>query len=461
MTNIRKRSIGVPASIALGLFALTACSGAGGADDGPSGSTDADGGTNGETVELTLATVNNPQMKDMEELKSNFESEHPDIKVKFVQMEEGDLRAAVTADVASGAGQYDIVTVGAYEVPQWAELGWLTNLSPALSEDTAYDVDDLFPAVTDLLTVDDDLYAVPFYGESSLLMYNKEMFDAAGIEMPDHPTWTEVADYAKQLKTDDVAGICLRGKPGWGDQFAPLTTVVNTFGGQWYNSDWDAQVDSPEFKKAVNFYVDLLADAGEADPVSYSFTECLNLVQSEKAAMWYDASVGAATLEDPESSPVAGKMGYVHAPVEETKESGWLWSWNLGIPATTKNADAATTFVKWATSKEYQQLVGTELGWTRVPPGARTSTYELPEYQEAAAAFAPITLDVMNAVDPKQPGVDPQPWVGVQYVTIPEFQDVGNQVSQLVADAIAGRTTVDDALDKGQKIAQEAGEKQK
>jgi sorbitol/mannitol transport system substrate-binding protein len=442
------RFTSVAAVLAIGALVLSGCSGAG-------------GGGGSDKVELTLATVNNPQMKDMEELKGTFEKDNPGITVKFVQMEEGDLRAAVTADVASGAGQYDIVTVGAYEVPQWGAQGWLTDLTPALKEDKSYDVDDLFPPVRDALSVDDKLYAVPFYGESSILMYNKELFAQAGLTMPDHPTWQEVAGFAKTLNNADHAGICLRGKPGWGDMFAPLTTVVQTFGGAWYDEDWNAQVDSPEFTEAVNFYVDLLAEAGEADPVSNSFTECLNLLGSGKVAMWYDASVAASILEDPDSSEVAGKMGYVHAPVEKTKESGWLWSWNLGIPTTTKNLDAATTFVKWATSKEYEQLVGETLGWTRVPPGARTSTYEIPEYKEAAAAFAPITLDVMNSVNPKQPGVNPQPWVGIQYVTIPEFQDVGNQVSQLIADAIAGRTTVEEALAKGQVIAQQAGDKQK
>lgn len=460
LTKKKMWHYGIPATLAIGTLTLSACAGA----VSEPGNTEGNGNEetqSGESAELTLATVNNPQMKDMEQLKSHFEDDNPGITVNFVQMEEGDLRAAVTADVAAGAGQYDIVTVGAYEVPQWAENGWLTNLSPTLSDDADYDVDDLFPAITDVLSVDGDLYAVPFYGESSLLMYNKEMFDAAGLTMPDHPTWTEVAEFANQLHTEDTAGICLRGKPGWGDMFAPLSTVINTFGGQWYNSDWDAQVNSDAYVEAVQFYVDLLDSAGQADPVSFSFTECLNLVQSGNAAMWYDASVGAATLEDPEASPVAGKMGYAHAPVEKTDEAGWLWSWNLAIPATTTQQEAAETFVKWATSKEYHQLVGNELGWTRVPPGARTSTYEIPEYQEAAAAFAPITRDVMNAVDPTQPGVEPQPWVGVQYVTIPEFQDVGNQVSQLIADAIAGRTTVEDALDQGQTIAQRGGDAQK
>ena len=445
----RRRVVATGAGLVAAALTLSACAGAGG------------GGGSSEDVTLTLATVNNPQMKDMEELKGVFEEENPGIKVNFVQMEEGDLRAAVTNDVASGAGQYDIVTVGAYEVPQWGALGWLTDLTPALESDAEYDVEDILEPVREAISVDGKQYAVPFYGESSILMYNKEMFEEAGLTMPDEPTWQEVAEFAKALDSDDRAGICLRGKPGWGDLFAPLTTVVQTFGGTWYDENWDAQVDSPEFVEAVNFYVDLLKEAGEPDPVSHSFTECLNLLSSGKVAMWYDASVAASILEDPESSEVAGKMGYVHAPVYKTEESGWLWSWNLAIPATTKNAEAATTFVKWATSKEYHQLVGEELGWTRVPPGARNSTYEIPEYKEAAAAFAPITLDVMNAVDPVQPGLNPQPWVGIQYVTIPEFQDVGNQVAQLVADAIAGRTTVEEALAEGQKIAQAAGEKQK
>jgi sorbitol/mannitol transport system substrate-binding protein len=413
----------------------------------------------GGDVTLTLATVNNGQMKDMESLKGEFESQNPGIKVNFQVMEEGDLRSAVTSDVANKAGQYDIVTIGAYEVPQWGANGWLTDLTTDLS-DAAYDVADILPPVKAALSVDGKQYAVPFYGESSILMYNKEILDAAGVKMPNNPTWQQVAAAAKKVNNADHAGICLRGKPGWGDLFAPLTTVVQTFGGAWYDMNWDAKVNAPEFVQAVTFYKDLLATAGEKDPVSYSFNECLTALKTGKVAMWYDASVAASMLEAADS-PVKGKMGYAHAPVVKTKESGWLWSWNLAVPANTPNKEAAVKFIKWATSKDYHKLVGTKLGWSLVPPGARTSTYSIPEYKEAAAAYAPITLEVMSAVNPKQPGVNPQPWVGIQYVAIPEFQDVGNQVAQLVADAIAGRTTVKEALDKGQVIAQAAGDAHK
>ena len=413
----------------------------------------------GGDVTLTLATVNNGQMKDMESLKGEFEAANPGIKINFQVMEEGDLRSSVTSDVANKAGQYDIVTIGAYEVPQWGANGWLTDLTAGLSDD-AYDVGDILPPVKDALSVDGKQYAVPFYGESSILMYNKEILDAAGVKMPNNPTWQQVAAAAKKVNNADHAGICLRGKPGWGDLFAPLTTVVQTFGGTWYDMDWNAKVNAPEFVQAVTFYKDLLASAGQKDPVSYSFNECLTALKTGKVAMWYDASVAASMLEA-DDSPVKGKMGYAHAPIVKTKESGWLWSWNLAVPANTQNKDAAVKFIKWATSKEYHQLVGSKLGWSLVPPGARTSTYSIPEYKEAAAAYAPITLEVMSAVNPKQPGVNPQPWVGIQYVAIPEFQDVGNQVAQLVADALAGRITVKEALDKGQVIAQAAGDAQK
>ena len=413
----------------------------------------------GDEVTLTLATVNNSQMKDMEGLKGEFEKANPGIKVNFQVMEEGDLRSAVTSDVANAAGQYDIVTIGAYEVPQWGANGWLTDLTTDL-DDGSYDVGDILPPVRDALSANGKQYAVPFYGESSILMYNKEILDKAGVTISNNPTWQQVEAAAKKVNSAETAGICLRGKPGWGDLFAPLTTVVQTFGGAWYDMNWDAQVNKPEFVKAVTFYKDLLASAGQKDPVSYSFNECLGAMKSSKVAMWYDASSAAPMLEA-DDSPIKGKVGYAHAPVVKTKESGWLWSWNLAVPANTQHSAEAIKFIKWATDKNYHKLVGEKLGWALVPPGARTSTYSIPEYKAAAAAFAPITLEVMSAVNPKQPGVKPQPWVGVQYVAIPEFQDVGNQVAQLVADAIAGRTTVKDALDKGQAIAQAAGDAHK
>ncbi|MFQ6173439.1 ABC transporter substrate-binding protein [Oryzobacter sp. R7] len=450
---IERSRLAVGAGALVTVVALAACS------SGNVSSGDGSGAAGGN-VTLNLATVNNGQMKDMEKLKTEYENANPGTKVNFQVMEEGDLRSAVTADVASGAGQYDIVTIGAYETPQWGKNGWLVDLTPDLSKDSSYDVDDILPPVRDVNTYEGKLFAVPFYGESSILMYNKESAKAAGVTFSENPTWQEVADAAKKMNSPKQSGICMRGKPGWGDLFGPLTTVVQTFGGAWYDDKWNATVNTPEWKEAVTFYKTMLDESGQKDPVSYSFNECLTALKEGKAAMWADASVAASMLEASDS-PVKGKMGYAHMPVNKTKESGWLWSWNLAVPASTKNKDAAIKFVKWATSKEYHQLVGEKIGWSNVPPGARTSTYEIPEYKEAAAAYAPLTLEVMSAVNPKQPGLTPQSWVGIQYVSIPEYQDVGNQCAQLIADYIANRTSVDDALSKCQSLAEAAGAKQK
>jgi sorbitol/mannitol transport system substrate-binding protein len=427
------------------------CSGAGGGSSSSSGS-----------KTITVATVANPQMQDIEKLTEEGFTKKSGIKVKYNILPENELRDKVTQDVATEGGQYDVVTIGAYEAPIWAKNSWLEGLDDR-AKDSTYDRADLLDPMQKALSYQDKLYAVPFYGESSFLMYRKDLFQAKNLTMPDSPTWAQVADFAAKLndKGSGTAGICLRGLPGWGEVFAPLTTVVNTFGGTWFDKDWNAKVDSPEFKEAVNFYVDLVKKYGEPGAPNSGFSECLTAFGQGKAAMWYDATSAAGSLEDPKVSKVSGKVGYVTAPVNKTKSSGWLWAWALAMPKTSKKQDAAWEYMAWATGKDYQKLVGEKLGWSRVPPGARKSTYEIPEYKEAAKAFGEVTLKAIEQVDPDNPGVQPRPAPGVQFVGIPEFADLGTKVSQQVSAAIAGRTTVDAALTSGQKEAEAVAKKYK
>jgi len=440
--------------LVLALF-TTACSGAGG------GGGDSEGGQ----TTITVATVANPQMQDIEKLASNFEKDNPNVKVNFVILPENELRDRVTQDIAAQGGQYDVVTVGTFEVPQWAKNGWIEDLGPYTQKDPGYDANDLIPTVAKALSYNDSLHAVPFYGESSFLMYRKDLFDKAGLTMPEKPTWDQVAQFARKLNDPkkNQAGICLRGLPGWGELFAPLNTVVNTFGGRWYDMSWNAQLTETPFKQATQFYVNLVKDAGEPGAPNAGFTECLTSYSQGHAAMWYDATVAASLLEDPKSSKVAGKNGYAPAPVKETDWSGWLWAWSLAMPSTSKKKDAAWKFMSWATSKDYIKLVGQELGWARVPPGSRLSTYQIPEYKKAAAAFADLTVAAINQADVNNAGTQPRPYTGVQYVGIPEFQSLGTSVSQEISASIAGRQTIDQALQKGQKqaeqVAKEAGYK--
>jgi sorbitol/mannitol transport system substrate-binding protein len=412
----------------------------------------AGGGTGDGTV--TVAIVANPQMRDIQKLTSEFEREHPDVKIRYVTLPENEARARITQDVATKAGQFDVVMIGTYEAPIWGRNGWLVDLNPYARPDRDYDVGDLMPAVRKGLSADGKLYAVPFYGESSFLMYRKDLFEKAGLEMPKRPTWTQVAEYARKLKTPNRAGICLRGLPGWGEQLAPLDTVINTFGGRWYDENWNAQLTSPATAKAVRFYLDLIKQAGEPGAPNAGFSECLTAYTQGQAAMWYDATVAAGSLEDPKVSKVVGKNGYAAAPVMETKWSGWLWAWSLAIPTTAKDPDAAWEFVSWATSKEYIRLVGERLGWTRVPPGSRLSTYDIDDYVKTSSGAAEVTLDALRTVDPNRPTKEPVPYTGIQYVQIPEFQDLGTKVSQQFAAVLAGNESVDAALRTAQDEAQ-------
>jgi sorbitol/mannitol transport system substrate-binding protein len=424
---------------------LSACAGAGAI------------GAGGRT--LVIAIVANPQMKDAISLSGEFEKSHPGVHLKFVSLPENQARAKITASTATGGGEFDVVMISNYEAPQWAANGWLENLQPDIDATPGYDAADFIPSIKDSLSYKGNMYAVPFYGESSFLAYRKDLFAKAGLTMPAHPTWAQINDFAAKLddKADGVAGICLRGDPGWGESVAPFSTVVNTFGGQWFDKDWNAKLTSPEFEAAANFYVNLVREHGEVGASSAGFSECGTRYTQGQAAMWYDSTVMAGTNEDPSGSKIVGKSGYAPAPVDKTQSSGWLYTWSLAIPKVTQDKSDAWQFLQWMTNKEYAQNVGKTYGWNRVPPGVRNSTYQIPGYQEAAKSYAQPTLDAIADANQQKEMVDPVPYPGIQFVGIPEFQDLGTRVSQQLSAAIAGQITVGEALDQSQKYAETVG----
>ncbi|MFE1026293.1 ABC transporter substrate-binding protein [Streptomyces sp. NPDC058818] len=415
-------------------------------------------GSGGNAINVLM--VNNPQMVELQKLTADHFTEETGIKVNFTVLPENDVRDKISQDFANQAGQYDVATLSNYEIPIYARNEWLRPMDSYVAEDPAYDEKDILGPMRESLTGDDGkLYGQPFYGESSFLMYRKDVFEKEGLTMPEHPTWTQVAELAAELDgaEPDMKGICLRGLPGWGELTAPLTTVVNTFGGTWFDQDWQARLDSPEWEKATKFYVDLVREHGQSGAAQSGFAECLNNMTQGNVAMWYDATSAAGSLESA-NSPVKGKMGYAPAPVERTESSGWLYTWAWGIQDASRNADKAWKFVSWASSKEYEQLVGDEIGWSNVPAGKRASTYENPAYRAEAAAFQEMTREAIEGAKPNDPGVQPRPAPGIQFVGIPEFTDLGTKVSQEISAAIAGRQSVEEALKKSQQLAEKISE---
>ncbi|QTD30600.1 ABC transporter substrate-binding protein [Pseudomonas fluorescens] len=401
---------------------------------------------------LTIATVNNSDMIRMQKLSKTFETEHPDIKLNWVVLEENVLRQRLTTDIATQGGQFDVLTIGMYEAALWGAKGWL---EPMKDLPASYALDDVFPSVREGLSVKGSLYALPFYAESSITYYRTDLFKDAGLTMPERPTWEQIAGFAEKLTNKDKEqyGICLRGKAGWGENMALITTVANAYGARWFDEQWKPEFNGPEWKNALNFYVDTMKKSGPPGASSNGFNENLALFNSGKCAMWVDASVAGSFVTDKTQSKVADHVGFTYAPHQVTdKGSAWLYSWALAIPTSSKAKDAAKEFSAWATSKEYGELVAKTDGIANVPPGTRASTYS--DAYMSAAPFAKVTLESLKAADPSKPTLKPVPYIGIQLVTIPEFQGVGTQVGKLFSAALIGQTTVDQALTAAQQTTE-------
>ena len=393
-------------------------------------------------TELTIATVNNSDMIRMQKLSKTFEEQNPSIHLKWVVLEENVLRQRLTTDIATQGGQFDVLTIGMYEASLWGAKNWL---APMKDLPASYNLDDVFPSVREGLSVNGTLYALPFYAESSITYYRTDLFKAAGLTMPDKPTWEQIGEFAGKLtdKSKDQYGLCLRGKPGWGENMALITTLANGYGGTWFNSQWKPQFDTDAWKNALTFYVDNMKKSGPPGASSNGFNENLALFNSGKCAIWVDASVAGSFVTDKAQSKVADSVGFTFAPHQTTeKGASWLYSWALAIPATSKKQEAARVFTTWATSEAYARLVAEKDGVANVPPGTRASTYS--EAYMKAAPFAKVTLDSLKMADPA--AADNKPYVGIQLVTIPEFQALGTSVGQTFSAALTGKTTVEQAL---------------
>lgn len=401
---------------------------------------------------VTIATVNNSDMIRMQKLSKAFESEHPDIQLNWVVLEENVLRQRLTTDIATQGGQFDVLTIGMYEAALWGAKGWL---EPMKDLPAAYDLQDIFPAVRQGLSAKGTLYALPFYAESSMTYYRTDLFQAAGLQMPERPTWEQIGEFAGKLNNpgQEQYGICLRGKAGWGENMALITTLANGFGARWFNEQWQPEFNGPEWKNALTFYVDTMKKAGPPGASSNGFNENLALFNSGKCAIWVDASVAGSFVTDQSQSKVSDHVGFAYAPHQVTdKGSAWMYSWALAIPTSSKAKDAARTFATWATSREYGALVAEKDGIANVPPGTRASTYS--EAYMQAAPFARVTLESLKVADPTRPTLKPVPYIGIQLVTIPEFQAIGTQVGKLFSAALIGQSTVDQALAAAQQTTE-------
>jgi len=418
------------------------------------GNGSSDGMESGE-VTINIALANNPLSQALERI-ARTEYSADGVTVNIAVLPENDLRQRLTTEASTGGTTYDMFYIGPYEANTWARNGWLENLEPyfnALPADVLawYDRDDLIQGMVGSLSLDGDSYALPFYGESSFIMYNKELFAEKGLVMPDEPTWDEIYELAKAIHDPSrgIVGMTMRGAPGWGMSGAPFVTIVNAFGGRFYDMNWNATIDTPEQRGAWKMYKKILKEAGQEDILSYTYNECIALMQSGKAGIYYDATSIAPPLESAESS-IAGKVGYVMPPHQKKKtNTAWLWNWAMGINPKSSDAKkrAVFDFMLWATSKDFVKMtVDMDPTGASTPPASRSSTYALPVY--ARAPYADMTLRTLESTDFTNPTLQPVPYVGLQYIAIPEFADAGTKMTEYLADYVVDKISLDEAIQK-------------
>lgn len=404
-------------------------------------------------VQLTIGTVNNSDMVVMQKLSNEFKKLFPHISLNWRVLDENTLRLRLLSDLAISDGQFDVMTIGTYEAPIWAKLGWITPLTGLPDK---YDINDLIPAVRQALSHNDQLYALPFYAEGAMTYYRKDLFAKAGLVMPAQPTYQEILTFAAKVHdpSNGTYGLCLRGKPGWGENMAFVSQLVHSFGGRWFDEQWHAALNTPAWESALAFYFEALRNYGPPLPERNGFNENLALFSDGHCAMWIDATVAAGLLFDSRRSKVSAELGFVDAPSGAAGKGAWLWSWALAIPNSSTHKAEALQFIAWATSKNYLQTVAKHHGWVTVPPGTRKSTYGNPAYL-TAAPFAKFVREAVESVDVNPAGLKPSTDSGLQYVAIPEFAGLANQVGLELVKILRKEKSIAAALLHSQALIEE------
>lgn len=431
-------------ALAGGAFMVPSLVACGGSDDKAKGDKAKGSSTSGPvTGTITVASVTNPVMIDLQALtKSVFEKQNPGVKVQFVTLPETDLRAKVTRDIATNGGEFDAMMLGPYDIVQWAKQGWIQSLTE-YATDPAYKIDDIIPTTRSFFTYEDEFYATPIYAESQNLMYRKDAFEKAGVQLGESPTWSETIAAAAKLNNvaiggKKLAGLAMRGAAG--EVLVPLQPMIHTYGGRIVDENWAPTLTEPEAASAITDYIKMTQANGQKGIGNAGFTDVLTTMGQGDAAMWVDATVASQTLENPDNSSVAGKLGYAMSPHNVTDFGGAYWGWGICMVNTSKKKDLTWKYLSWATGPDYPKIVADAKGWTSVAPGVRQSVYDNPEYVKATPN-AQITIDSIKLAGSAKIVLKPTaPGRPVAYFDYPNWWDVMLKFTAPISSAIAKKS---------------------
>lgn len=386
-------------------------------------------------VTIHAAMQKHSAVEAVKALVSEFE-EQTNIKVEFDILPQEEIFSKTELALASNSGQYDVIMTENMFIPKYHKSGWLTDLNPLIKANNL-DTSDFSQGFLNALSHDGATYGIPFYGESTMLMYNKEIFEKNGITSPP-TTMDELVDVAKKLTKDGEYGIAMRGLRGQGMNVYVWAGFFNAFGGKWF-TDGKPTVNSPEGIKSVEVFADLLKNYSPLGGTEFSWDQVQLNLQQGNVAMAIDATNFASRVEDPENSKVVGKIGYADVPSGPAGFFPSISTWGLAIPKSSKHADAAFEFITWVTSKEIQLRTALEGNRADV---TRTSVFEDPKYKERYNYDnGQWVATVSNAFNKSNPDYRPP---------IEQWNQFGDRLGIAVSEAMAGKSAKD-ALDQAQK----------
>ncbi|MCV2883787.1 extracellular solute-binding protein [Aestuariibacter sp. AA17] len=379
-------------------------------------------------------------------LTPELEKQFPETEFRWYIMEESVYRRRLLGDFALSQSHFDIIMTGSYEIPIWARNGWLAEIT-ALDED--YDLDDFFPAVKQAITVNNRIWAFPFVAESTALFYRKDILASKGIELPSPLTYQQLKEIAKRVHSPEsnIYGIGLRTRPGWGQNMALLSIIVNAYGGQWFDEQWRPSINTKPWVDAVRVYRDMLHEAGPPDLLNKGWRENQQLFADGNLVFFIDATSLAGYFTESLNTSVRNYFDVTDVPIGVTSDGArWFWSWNLSVSAFSENQTLAKEVAKWLTSKAFIQQCKTQLGVTNVPSGTRKSTYD--DAYFSSLPYAEAEYRALSSFSARQQGLSS---VGTQFVPIPEFTAVGYQVGLEIHKAIMSEKSVERALEDAQR----------
>ncbi|WLQ16442.1 extracellular solute-binding protein [Hahella aquimaris] len=392
-----------------------------------------------QAVEIVVATVDNADMLNMQKLSRHFEEQNQDIQISWKIVDESVLRRMQASDSKQKRAQYDVYTLGLFEAPIWGSKGRLSPLPAAYQSDD--EMKKWIPEIIDGFRYDGEYYALPYYGESSITYYRKDVLSRYGLQMPPQPTWRDVESTLAQLKQasqGEHGRLCLRGKPGWGENIVILATMLNGFGGRWFDENWRSALAEPAWNQTIEYYLSMMAEYGLASSWNNGYSENLQAFVAGQCDIWVDSTAAGGAIAQ---ASFYSQVGYAAAPSQVTdRGTNWLWSWGFAVPRGSLHKDAAWRFVSWATSDEYHRLVESNFGISQTPPGARHALYENPSYREYAS-FADITLKAIKSADFENPSIQPVPYRGIQFIQVEEFQQIGDFIGKKLSVLLERKLT--------------------